>query len=283
MREFWGAARAFSARGDVTFAASLAFYSALSFGPMVILMLRVTGALSPGLQRRAIAQVSDLVGPDAARVLDVVVETAKTRPAEHGAGTLVSILLLAFSATGVFGQIQATLNRIWEVQPKEGVRVWPWIRKRILSFGILLAIAFILAVTLVLNVVITAVLPAEGPWWNLLNLCLSVGVFTVLFALMYWLLPDAKVSGRLVWRGAVVAAALFALAKYAIGIYLGQSSVAGAYGAASTVIVLLIWSYVSALVFFYGAELVRARTLREEDALPPPEPGIAEEASPRAP
>jgi membrane protein len=180
------------------------------------------------------------------------------------AGTL-SIAALIFGAIGVFNELEADLNRIWKVPVTRHTGVWGFVRARLLSFGLIVAIGFLLLVSLV----VSAGLAAWGSYWSGLfagvevifdaaNFAISLAVITVLFAIIYKLLPQTHVDWRDVWVGAGVTALLFTIGKLLIGLYLGKSSVSSAYGAAGSLVVLLLWVYYSAQIFLLGAEFTKA-------------------------
>jgi membrane protein len=162
----------------------------------------------------------------------------------------------------VFGQLQTSLNVIWNVMAKPtrpGASIWAWVRKRVLSLGMLLALGFLLLVSLFFSAVAAVVLPRTGWIWMAANTFVSIGVAWMLFALIFKFLPDVKIAWRHVWTGSLITAILFGLGKYAIAKYLGYSSVKTSYGAAGSLVVFLLWVYYSSLILFFGAELTQAR------------------------
>jgi membrane protein len=178
--------------------------------------------------------------------------------------SIVGFVTLLIGATGVFGQLKESLNTIWEVQPKPGRSLINLLMTRLLSFGMVLAIAFLLMATLVGSAVISAFgkytgqyLPVPEGVLYAIDLVFSVGVITVLFAAIFKWLPDVQIGWRDVWMGAFVTAVLFAAGKFALGVYLGRSSVASVYGAAGSLIVILLWVYYSAIIFLFGAEFTQ--------------------------
>ena len=240
----------------MTRAAAVAFYTALSFAPLLILLIWISSSLSSDITRQMVQQVEQVVGPQAGEAVDMVVKNAEQ---EKNAGTLagmLSILVLLFSASSVFAQLQKSMNRIWDVERKPGAGVGGWLRTRLLSFGMLLVIAFLLAVSLVVSAGISMI-GSGGAVWQVLNLIASLLIFFLLFAAMFKLLPDVHIEWGDVWVGAAITASLFIVGKYAIGKYLGMSSVGSAYGAAGSLVVLLVWVYYSTLIFFFGAELTQ--------------------------
>ena len=166
--------------------------------------------------------------------------------------------LLLFSATGAFAQMQYSLNAIWDVQPKPGGGLWRWLRKRILSLGMILGIGFLLLVSLGVSTVLNLLFAGTGGFvWEAVNVVVSLFVYTVLFALIYKVLPDVKIAWQDVWVGALLTAVLFAIGRFLLGLYLGRSAVASPYGSAGSLVTILLWIYYASLIFFFGAELTQ--------------------------
>ena len=191
--------------------------------------------------------------------------TNAQKPKQGTIASVLSVATLVIGATGVFNELESDLNRIWKVQGPEVSGIWHLLRARLLSFGMVLAIGFLLLVSLI----ISAGLAAWGKYWGgmfsgmeavlqAVNFLVSLLVITVLFALMYKILPSVKIAWRHVWLGATVTALLFSLGKFVIGLYIGKSSIASSYGAAGALVVLLLWVYFSAQIFLFGAEFTKA-------------------------
>jgi membrane protein len=260
-------------------AASLAYYTALSLAPLVLLIVGVVGLILDRQQvaNQLIAQIEGLIGSAGRELVTSILTTSS--PHDGALATLIGILTLFIGATAVFGELQATLNLIWEVQPAPIDRVWTgiwvWLRTRIFSLALVLALAFLLLISLV----ISAALASAAAMWHgperallsrLLELAVSLLVLTFVFALLYKYVPDAKIGWRDVWLGGLITSALFTLGKTAIGFYLGQASVGSAYGAAGSMVVLLVWVYYSALIMFFGAEFTHAWAVRHGGVKPEP-------------
>lgn len=248
----------------MTLGASLAFYTALSLAPLLVLLLWVGGALGEGTQQQMIEQVVSLMGAESGETIRSLVESAEEKPTIGSIAGIFSILTLLLSATGVFGALQHAMNLIWGVEPKPGGGVKNFVRARLLSLGLLVAMGFILLVSLVLSAGLSAAvnlmhdaLPGGDFLWSALNWAVSFAVFVLLFAAMFKILPDAHVAWRHVWLGAVSTAFFFTLGKTLIGLYLGNSAIGSAYGAAGSLIVLLVWVYYSSLTVFFGAEFTQ--------------------------
>jgi membrane protein len=197
--------------------------------------------------------------------------------------TVVAVITLLFGASGVFGQLQDALNTVWGVEPKEGRGVWGFIKDRFLSFVAVVGTGFLLLVSLVLSSALAAVgkwfsgvLPLPEAVLQALNFLVSFVVITGLFALIFKVLPDARVAWRDVWVGAALTALLFTIGKFAIGVYLGKSNVASAYGAAGSLVIVLVWVYYSAQILLYGAEFTQVYANRRgERIVPAPDAQVA--------
>lgn len=264
----------FSKDDVMTKAAALALYSALGLAPVVLLVLAATTWLGPGSQEAVTTQIESMVGSQAAKGVSEVIKSTKEEQKKRASGTIsaiVGLVTVLFSASGIFVQLQASLNDIWGVKPKPQGGWWSWLRARLLSVGTLLSVLFLLLVSLVITAGIAMVLGREGILWNLLSLVVSLLVYVVLFALVFKLLPDAKMRWRDVWMGAALTAMLFTIGKYLIGLYLGQSAVASSYGAAGSLVALIVWVYYSAIIVFVGAEMTEAFARQCGDGIAPDE------------
>ncbi|HEX5581339.1 MAG TPA: YihY/virulence factor BrkB family protein [Gemmatimonadaceae bacterium] len=251
-------------------AAALAYYTAFSLPPLLMLLLLIAGAVwDPADVQGAIErQISTFMGPaGAAQVRSILANVEQ--PGTGGAvGTAASVGALVFGATGAFVQLQSSLNRAWEVKPdprQGGVK--NFLLKRLFSFGMVLAVAFLLIVSLVLSALLSAfgdllgrMLPEgfSATVLQLINLGLSVVVFSAIFATMFKVLPDAVVGWRDVIVGALVTTLLFAIGRFIISFYLGRSDPGSAYGAAGSLVIILVWIYYSAIILLIGAEYTQA-------------------------
>ena len=242
--------------------ASLAFYSMLSIGPLLLIAVAVTGLFVSHDQagRYLIEQIKGLVGADGAQTLETVIR--HSRDQHKGVlASIIGVVTLLISAAGFFGQLQEALNIIFDV-PKAKATFGQFIKKRLLSFGMVVGICLLLLSSLVISAVLAGLTGALGDSVPLLagqvlNVVLSVVISTVLFALAFKVLPDVELQWRDVWIGAVITAVLFAVGKSLIGLYLGHSSFSSTYGAAGSLIVLLVWVYYSAQIIFFGAEFTQ--------------------------
>src|ERR1700730_7694826 len=270
-----------------TQSAALAFFTLFSLAPVLIVVIAVAGAVfGADRVREQIFQEFQLwMGPQAASFVEQILRSA-AQPTGSRLAAGLGIVTLIFGASGAFVQLQASLNRVWEVKPKPGAAFTTLLRKRLLSFAVILGIGFLLVVSLVLSAALTALgdyverhfaVPAR--LLHLTNIVVSFVVITLLFALIYRLLPDVRLEWRDVAFGSLVTSALFAIGKELIGLYLGRAGVASAYGAAGSLVMLLLWGYYSALIFLLGAEITRTQSLWRRGRRPPPEAG-AERAAP---
>jgi membrane protein len=250
--------------------ASLAFYSVLSIAPLVIIALSVAALVldEKAATTQFLGQMNELVGKEGAEAIAGMIDNAK-KPATGIVATVLAVATLLFGASGVFGQLQDAMNTIWEVPPKKSGGWWNMIRSRFLSIVMVLGTGFLLLVSLVLSTAIAALGNEVGRAWPALEPVSHIGnavvtflVVTVLFALIFKFLPDAKVAWRDVWVGALMTAILFTIGKMLIGLYLGKSAVGSSYGAAGSLVVLLVWIYYSAQILFFGAELTQAYAKR---------------------
>lgn len=245
--------------------AALAFYTLFSMAPILILAIAGAGYFfgAEAAQGEIIAQLEGLVGPNGAQAIQALLAGARD-PASGLAATLVAGVLLLVGTTTVFVELKASLDEMWGIEPVKGLAIIVFLRTRLYSFGLVLVLAFLLLVSLVISAAL-AVLEryADGIWSNsyelfeFLSSAISFAVIASLFALIYKALPQAPLSWPDVWIGAVFTAGMFTLGKYLIGLYLGKSGVASSFGAAGSLIALLLWVYYSAQIFFLGAEFTR--------------------------
>lgn len=250
-------------------AAALAYYTIFSLGPLLIIVIAVTGFFwqREAVQSSVMNQVQGLVGPEGATFVSDLL-TSASNPARGILATILGVITLIFGALGAFNELHNALNTIWEVKEEETKGFLESIKKvifsRLLSFTMILGIGFLLLVSLVISAGLSAVqetvgnaIPVSEILLQILNLIISIGVITVLFALIFKYLPDAEIAWRDVWLGAFVTALLFSLGKFLIGLYLGNSAVGSSFGAAGSLVLLLIWIYYSAQILFFGAEFTQ--------------------------
>ena len=245
-------------------AAALAYYTVFALPPLLILLTIVVGIFwdPVEVQRALESQFSTLVGSDGASAIREMLAHAKA-PGTGPVASILGLLALLFGAIGAFMQLQGALNKAWEVKPdpkKGGVR--QFIAKRLLSAGMILAVAFLLMVSLAVSAVLSALGAKMAfvpePALQAVDLTLSLAVITVMFAAIFRFLPDAEIDWRDVWVGALFTSMLFVLGKFAIGFYLGRSAPGDAFGAASALAVILVWIYYAGMIVLLGAEFTQA-------------------------
>lgn len=257
--------------------AALAFYTILSVAPLFVLVTAVAGFVfgNAAATGQLAGQIRGVVGEAGAEVFQTTIAHAD-RPAAGTLASLIGVVTLLFGASGVFRELQEALNAMWEVQPKPDLGFWTMLWHRLLSFGMVLALGFLLLVSLIVSTALSALggylsdlAPALPPLTHLGNVLVSFLGVATLFAMMFKWLPDAKVAWRDVWFGAVVTAVLFGIGKELIGLYLGKASVATPFGAAGSVVAFVVWVYYSGLIFFFGAELTQATARHSGRAIEP--------------
>ena len=247
-------------------AAALAYYTLFSLAPLLIIAIAIAGAFfgEAAAQRDIAGQIQGMVGKDGAEAIQAMIQNAHKPSAGGAIATIFGVVTLILGASGVFGQLQTALNTIWEVKPKPGRGLKSFLKSRFLSFAMVIVIGFLLLVSLVLSAILAGIssffgtfLPALTALGVVLNFALSFGVTTVLFAAIYKFLPDVKVPWSNLWVGAAVTSLLFSIGRFLIGLYLGNSAVGSTYGAAGSLIVILIWVFYSAQILLIGAEFTQ--------------------------
>ncbi len=263
--------------------AALAFYTLFSMAPILILVIAIAGFFYGAQAARGeiMTQLRGLVGDQGAEAIQLILAGASNQ-AQGRLATLVATALLLFGATSVFAELKASLDEIWQIPSVSQTGLWDLLRTRLLSFGLILVLTFLLMVSLVVSAVLAVLERYWGGLWRdtafwLGSLAGLIGfaVIATLFAVIYKMLPRVCLSWRDVTIGALGTAALFALGKYAIGLYIGNSGVASSFGAAGSMIALLLWVYYSAQIFFLGAEFTRQYALRMGSLSHGPAPGAA--------
>jgi membrane protein len=242
----------------LTLAAALAFYTVLSFAPLIVLAIWAASLSGIDAQNALLDEIGAVVGAQARASAQAVIASGTTHPEIGSIAGMAGIAMLVIGSTTVFAQLQSSLNVIFGVVAKPSNAVWMWLRRRILSLGVIFAIGFVLIVSLIVSAMLGWLLPRGGASLAAANEIVSAIVFAVLFGLLFRYLPDARIPWRAAMLGGLATAILFALGKWAIGLYLSRGDVGGAYGAAGSLVVLLVWTYYSAAIFFYGAELTAA-------------------------
>lgn len=246
--------------------AALAYYTVFSLAPLVLILLGVFGLIYGGSEQareKILEQLSYYIDPSGVKVFQEIANNT-AQPKTGLLASVIGIVIALFSASGIFGQLQEALNKIWSVKPKPGKGMWGFIRSRFLSFSMVGGICFLLLVSLTIENLLRALhsyLQAIIPGGHYLALTIfyvfDLGIVILLFAMLFRYLPDAKIAWRDVWMGAVLTAILFILGKFLLGLYLGSGAAGSAYGAASSLVTLLLWIFYSAQILLFGAELTK--------------------------
>lgn len=248
----------FSRHDVMTLAAALAFYTSFSMAPILIITLAIVGVMGGHAQELLVEQIQSLIGDQASTAVTAIIESAKSQPQSSGFAGIVGVLLLFFSASGVFAQFESSLNVIWDVEPAASDSgAWAWIKKRLFSVGMVISLGFLALVSLFVSTVLSFFFHSDGQVWSVVNTLATIFIFAGLFSLIFKYLPDTKLNWKDALTGGVATAILFAGGKSLIGLYLGKSAVGSAYGAAGSLAVLLSWIYYSSIIVFAGAELTR--------------------------
>jgi len=254
-------------------AAALSYYSAFSLGPLLIIVIAIAGFFfgEDAARGQIFTELKNLVGPDGAIMIETILKGAASKSAGIFAA-IVSIVLLVLGSIGVFLELQESLNIVWGVELKPGRGLWLFIKNRLVSFSMVVATGFLLMVSLIISSVISLIntymgeqFPSILPMAFIFNNLSSLIVLTVMFAMVYKVLPDVIISWKYVWFGAILTSVLFTLGKYLISLYLGSSSFSSTYGAAASLVILFLWIYYSGLILFFGAELTQVFRKRYSD------------------
>lgn len=261
----------FSKDDALTLAGALAFYSALALSPLLVLFLTATSLLGEETQASMIQEMETVIGPQASQMVGTVIQHAGEQANVATWAGVLGLVALAFSATAVFAQFQYSLNRIWDVQTRSDVGYWASIRRRLLGLLMILIIGVLLLGSVIVTTALGMILPQGGWIWQGVNFLVTVGILVLLFAAVFKYLPDVEVAWSNVWAGAILTAILFTIGRHLIGLYLGYSSVGSAYGAAGSLIVLLLWVYYSVCIVFLGAELTQAYAYHSGRGMKPSE------------
>ena len=270
--------------------ASLAYYTLFAMAPILVISIAIAGFFfgAEAVRGEVVSQVRGLVGETGAQAVQAMLESVALRGG-GGLATVIGLITFFLGATGAFLELQTALNAIWRVKPKPNAGIKEILLQRLLSFGLVIGVGFVLLVSLVISAGLAALdrymghaFPALAVAWTAINVLVSLGVVTLLFAMIYQFLPDVDLALRDVWVGALVTAGLFTVGKSVIGLYLGTSAVASSYGAAGSVVVLLIWVYYTAQVVLLGAEFTKAYVQRFEAKRPSPMDHATKDPAPEA-
>jgi membrane protein len=252
----------FSEDNVLRLSAALAYYAMFSIGPLLVIAVGLAGFAfgHETVRRELTSQLQGMIGENSTKMIESMMSAQK-----RGGGlitTIIGLVALLFGAAGVFGQLQDALNTIWGVKTKPGKGLLGMIRARFLSLSMVLGIGFLLLVSMAVSTFLSAVTKSMGSGLpevlgHILNIIVSLGVVTVLFAMIFKYLPDVKIPFRKVWVGAILTALLFTAGKELLALYLGRASTASAYGAAGSVIIILMWVYYASVILFFGAEFTQ--------------------------
>ncbi|MGH8796372.1 MAG: YihY/virulence factor BrkB family protein [Caldimonas sp.] len=266
LREAWSLTRAAADAWIADYApsmgAALAYYTVFSIAPLLLIVISVAGLVfgEDAARGAIVSQIQSLTGSEAAKSVEALLASVNHQTQGIFA-TVVGVVVLLIGATTVFAELQDSLDRIWRAPARRKAGIWSLLRARVLSFGMILGVGFLLMASLV----VSAALAALGHWWapvfgawealaKGIDLLVSFGLITVIFAMIYKIIPRTHIQWHDVWIGAAVTALLFAVGKFAIGLYIGTSGVTSSFGAAGSLAVLLLWVYYSAQIFLLGAE-----------------------------
>jgi membrane protein len=246
--------------------ASISYYTLFSLAPMLVIAIAIAGFVfgAEAARGEIVGQIQGLVGRDGARAVQAMLQGVSQHRSSGVVATIVGIVTLVLGATGVFLELQTAINGIWRVKPKPSAGIMGVLRQRLISFGLVVGVGFVLLVSLLVSAALSALgkflgayVPGYAVLGQALNVVLSLAVITLLFAMIYKVLPDVELAWRDVWVGGLVTAGLFSIGKLVIGLYLGTSGTTSTYGAAASVIVLLLWVYYSSQIVLLGAEFTR--------------------------
>ena len=272
-------------------AAALSYYTLFSLAPLLLIAIGVARFVfaREAAQNQIVETLQGMIGQESATTVQEMIQASNEKPKTGMISTIIGFVALLFGAGGVVGQLQTSLNKIWEVTPKPGQGIWGFIRQRFFSFAMVLSIGFLLLVSLVVTAVLSSF---TGMLSSLLgdatfvahaiDIVVSFGFVTLLFALIYKYVPDVEIEWRDVWVGAALTAILFTVGKYLIGLYIGTSGVSSTFGAAGSLITILVWVYYSSLIFFLGAEFTRVYATQYGSGVAPAENAQQIDAAPQS-
>jgi len=246
--------------------AALAYYTIFSLAPVLVIAIAIAGMVfgEKAAEGAIVAQIQGFIGHDSARAIEAMIQSAQ-KPATSVIASAIGVITLLIGATGAFGEIRDALNIIWNVSanPKRGL--WNLVRERFLGFGMVLVVGFLLLASLVLSTCLAALakylegsLPFPPIVLHVLDFVTSIAIVTALFAMIFKLLPEARIAWSDVWVGAALTSILFTIGKFLIGFYVGRSVTSSAYGAAGSFVTVIAWVYYSAFILYFGAEFTRS-------------------------
>ena len=275
--------------------AALAYYTMFSIAPLLLIVISIAGLIFgvEAARGEIVGQLQGLTGQQGAEAVQGLLESV-SKPAESVTATVVGGILLLIGATTVFGELQDALDRIWRAPKRHKSGIWSLLRARLLSFGMIMGVGFLLMVSLVVSAALAALGKLWGPLFadwdilaNVINVLVSFAFTTTMFAMIYKIMPRVKVDWADVWIGAAVTALLFTIGKFLIGLYIGKSGITSGFGAAGSLVVVLVWVYYSAQIFLMGAEFTWAYAVtfgsRKEQPVPTAAPAVPSQTTKRRP
>jgi membrane protein len=245
--------------------AALAYYTIFSIAPLLLIAIAIAGFVlgKDAAQGQLLIQLKGLLGPAAATAIEEMIKNA-AKPKAGTIATVVGVVTLLFGATGVFGELHDGLNTIWDVKKKKVSGIFGFIKDRFLSMAMVMGIGFLLLVSLIVDTVVSVMgkwmesrLPGGETLWQIIQLGLSFAVITVMFAMIFRFLPDLKIEWHDVWFGAAFTSFLFVMGKFALAFYFGKAAVGSSFGAAGSLVLLLVWIYYSSQILYFGAEFTQ--------------------------
>ncbi|MGF1676314.1 MAG: YihY/virulence factor BrkB family protein [Rivularia sp. (in: cyanobacteria)] len=261
-------------------ASSLAYYTVFSLAPLMVIIITILGAIygEATAKQQIIEQLQEIVGQEGAQLLATAIANMREDTRGGVFRLIFNFAFFAFGASGVFAQIQYALDKIWEVKPEPKRQIFNFFRKRILSFSMIVVIAFLLFVSYFISSILVVIvnnlsnlLPGLGYLWQLLSFLLSFSVLTVLFAAIYTILPDAQVAWRSTLVGAAITALLFMIGQFLFGLFLSQIDIGSAYGVAGSFVIIITWIYYAAHILFLGAEFTKVYAKMQGSPIVPEE------------
>ena len=272
-------------------AAALSYYTLFSLAPLLLIAIGVAGLVfgREAAQNQIVETLQGMIGQDSAKAVQEMIQASSEKPKTGMLSTIIGFVALLFGAGGVVGQLQTSLNKVWEVTPKPGQGIWGFLRQRFFSFAMVLAIGFLLLVSLVVTAVLSSFTSMLSSFLgdatyvaHAIDIIVSFGFVTLLFALIYKYVPDVEIHWRDIWVGAALTSIMFTVGKYLIGLYIGTSGVNSTFGAAGSLITILVWVYYSSLIFFLGAEFTRVYATQYGSGVAPAENAQPMDAAPQS-
>ncbi|MFB2979278.1 YihY/virulence factor BrkB family protein [Microseira sp. BLCC-F43] len=264
-------------------ASSLAYYTVFSLAPLLVLVIMIVGAIfgEAAAKDQIVTQLTEMVGEEGAQLIATAIANMRADATGGTFRLLFNLGFLVFGATGVFAQIQDALDRIWQVKPEPRRQIFHFLRKRLLSFAMVLVIAFLLLVSFVGNTILAALVevlnnitPGSGYLWQVISLVISFGMTTLIFAMIYTILPDAEIAWRDTVVGAIITALLFLVGQFLFGLFLRQTNYGSAYGVAGSFVIVITWVFYAAQILLLGAEFTKVYAKQRGSPIVPSEYAI---------